>query len=98
MVHRCPEMLATVANRLHPAQICCLLCVCPCGVVYSIVKCCCLHPQVVVDRIFARMVACAGIPVALGLVLLYIFYILKVCTCLVLMTMHGLQHCNRLSS
>jgi hypothetical protein len=33
--------------------------------------------QVVVDRIFARMVACAGIPMAAGIVLLFVFYYLK---------------------
>ncbi|KAJ9513729.1 hypothetical protein QJQ45_015481 [Haematococcus lacustris] len=34
-------------------------------------------PQVVVDRIFTRMVACSTIPVALGIALLVMFYFLK---------------------
>jgi hypothetical protein len=49
-----------------------------CCAAYTCAECCHLHLQVVVDRIFARMIACAGIPVALGLVLLYVFYVLKV--------------------
>lgn len=35
-------------------------------------------PQVVVDRIFGRMVVCAATPVFLGLILLVVFYFLKV--------------------
>jgi len=35
-------------------------------------------PQVVVDRMFGRMIACAGLPVAVGLLLLPVFYVLKV--------------------
>jgi hypothetical protein len=35
-------------------------------------------PQVVVDRMFIRMITCAALPVIAGLLLLVVFYYLKV--------------------
>ena len=51
-------------------------------------------PQAVVDRMFKRMIACAGIPVATGILLLVMFYYLKASSGIAALANSPGRHCS----